>query len=149
MHFNLLNALFLGDLLDMFTSKGWKSDLMRRRPSTILYFRLHLKQFPQAKVLSGRWRKRLANSRSCCATQVKTSSMRKQRWTNWDYRFPRWFKLEIALLLGPRASRPPTYQNDALNWVISLSKRSGRDARAPSEELECSKGSPRFLEVIN
>lgn len=23
-HFNLLNALFLGDLLDMFTSKGWK-----------------------------------------------------------------------------------------------------------------------------
>jgi len=24
MHYNLLNALFLGDLLDMFTSKGWK-----------------------------------------------------------------------------------------------------------------------------
>jgi hypothetical protein len=24
MHFNLLNALFLGDLLDMFKSKGWK-----------------------------------------------------------------------------------------------------------------------------
>jgi len=24
MHFNLLNALFLGDLLDMFTSRGWK-----------------------------------------------------------------------------------------------------------------------------
>jgi peptidoglycan-N-acetylglucosamine deacetylase len=24
MHYNLLNALFLGDLLDMFRSKGWK-----------------------------------------------------------------------------------------------------------------------------
>src|SRR4030095_9071982 len=24
MHYNLLNALFLGDLLDMFKSKGWK-----------------------------------------------------------------------------------------------------------------------------
>ena len=75
--------------------------------------------------------------------------MRKQRWTNWDYRFPRWC-IRDRFITGTAGVSPADLPERRFKLGhLTFEKRSGRDARGPSEELEWFKRKSEVLEVIN
>ncbi len=75
-HFNLLNGLFLNDLLDDVQGKGMAADRRRRGIHGSGVCSQAESSFRQARASSGRWRKRKGRSRSRCAIRPKTASMK-------------------------------------------------------------------------
>jgi hypothetical protein len=78
-HHNVLNGLFLGDVLQMFKNKGWKL-IDAKKLLAIQSFLPNRELRPQGKASSGRWRKRAESLKTFCGIRAKTAITRNLKW---------------------------------------------------------------------
>ena len=77
MHFNLLNGLFLGDLIEMFKGKGWQ--LIDAEEALLIQSSAPNRiRFPRARASSGRWRKRRERSQNRSDTRLKMVNTKRR-----------------------------------------------------------------------
>ena len=128
MHFNLLNGLFLGDLLAMYKRKGWKLIDAEEAFTDPVFLRLNRTLFRQVRVLFGPSPRRTVRFQSRCAIRLKMRSMKTRGWISSSCEI----KLLVSVVCNSRTDGPgeaaPTVVANPRNIVgrpLSINCRGG------------------------